>query len=243
MQFKIEYIKDVVGNNYLGINVPFGFISNYLTELSEVLESEYDSYISNQQKRDRGYHITVLNVAECNHLSTTMGMDKFSEKVEHLSNIDINIKPMGIGSANRGDNTTYFIVLESSTLDEIRRSLGLKHHDHHITIGFKWKDVFGVDKGVPSLINKKSQFIGLLSHLYKSDDQWSFLLDISNWEYPKQNMKVISISETTLTICLEDGTRLQIGLIGDELRVATESKSQYDRVNGLSTNEIRKILN
>jgi hypothetical protein len=70
MIYRVEYLKDVVGNNYLGVNIYVDFIQQYLEKLKAIIGDEYAIYIKNQQNRDSGhYHITVINVMEYNKLS------------------------------------------------------------------------------------------------------------------------------------------------------------------------------
>ncbi len=72
----ISYLKDVLGNNYLGIKFDSGFVSNYLEKLKGFLsEKDYEIYTSNQIKRDGGnFHLTLINVIDYNRLSTSMGI-------------------------------------------------------------------------------------------------------------------------------------------------------------------------
>jgi hypothetical protein len=86
MTYYINYIKDILGNNYLGVNIPNG-LYNYFNELKEDIgDDDYNLFTENQQRRDNGdYHITVINV-EYNKLSNDMGMDVFTNlSQEYLS--------------------------------------------------------------------------------------------------------------------------------------------------------------
>jgi hypothetical protein len=143
MTYYISYLKDVLGNNYLGIKFDSGFVSNYLEKLKGFLsEKDYEIYTSNQIKRDGGnFHLTLINVIDYNRLSTSMGMDKLINSLERVFSEPIDdLKFKGIGKATKGDNTSYYIVCSSKKLDIIRQIYSLSEFDFHITLGFKWKD-------------------------------------------------------------------------------------------------------
>ena len=127
MVYYVSYLKDRVGNNYLGLNIPFDIVEPYLNELESILgEEEFKIYTKNQADRDSGkHHLTLINVSDYNRLIIEMP---------------------GIGMATKSDNTSYFIVCESNKLDAIRTRYDLPKFDFHITLGFKWKDVHGVPK-------------------------------------------------------------------------------------------------
>lgn len=149
MIYYLTYLKDRLGNNYLGIDVPVDMVDPYLNELKNHLTTEeYNTYIQNHQNRDSGhYHITVINVMEYNKLTKELGMDKFINSLEPIFHYEIDdLEMLGVGKATKDDNTAYFIVCESEKLDAIRSRFDLPKNDLHITIGFNVKDVFGVRK-------------------------------------------------------------------------------------------------
>ena len=168
MSNKLSFIQDTVGNNYIGIVVPYSKVTNFLDKMYELIPDDYSKYLGNQQRRDHGqYHITILNVAECNMLSNKMGIDKFTQRIEHLTEVSVDdIQYYGLGSASKNENTAFYIIVKSTTLEEIRKSLGLQPKDFHVTIGFNWKDVHGVDKGTSTLVEKKSPFIEIISESF-----------------------------------------------------------------------------
>ncbi len=149
MIYYVSYLKDRIGNNYLGLNIPFDIVEPYLNELKGILgEEEFKIYTDNQQQRDSGkHHLTLINVGDYNRLVSDVGMDKFINSLELVFNYEVDDLEMpGIGTATKSDNTAYFIVCKSDKLDAIRTRYDLPKHDFHITLGFKWKDVFGVPK-------------------------------------------------------------------------------------------------
>lgn len=183
MKFLLKYIKDTIGNNYLGVDIPKDVTYPFLEKLKEYLgEDEFDVYHRGQQERDRGHnHITVVNVMECNTLIRERGMDWFTSQVNNLFSIELNdIKFMGIGKATRNENTSYFIVVNSNILNEVRKSLGLAEHDFHVTIGFKWKDVFGVRKN--EVMKFEEPFLNKLRTEYVNNrETFDFIKEIENY--------------------------------------------------------------
>lgn len=148
MIYYVSYLKDRLGNNYLGIDVPVDMVEPYLNELKNHLSDEYNTYVQNHQNRDSGhYHITVINVMEYNKLAKEWGVDKFINSLEPIFHFEIDdLEMLGVGKATKETNTAYFIVCESDKLDAIRTRFDLPKQDFHVTIGFNVKDVFGVRK-------------------------------------------------------------------------------------------------
>ncbi len=149
MIYYVSYLKDRLGNNYLGIDVPFEVVEPYLTKLEEIIGKEsYETFTKNQQQRDHGnYHITVINVMDYNRLSKELGVDNFVNSLELVFDFEIDdLEMLGVGQAVKETNTAYFIVCQSDKLDAIRTRFNLPKQDFHVTIGFNPKDVFGVPK-------------------------------------------------------------------------------------------------
>lgn len=148
MIYYITYLRDILGNNYLGIKVPNDVVDPFLDDLKEFLGDDFDTYTRNQQDRDHGnYHITVINTMDYNRLAKEVGVENFINSLETVLNYEIDdLEMLGVGTATKGDNTTYFIVCNSDKLDAVRTRFGLGNQDFHVTLGFKDKDVFGVPK-------------------------------------------------------------------------------------------------
>ena len=53
MIHRLEYLKDTVGNNYMGVNIYVDFVQSYLERLKNIIGDEYDVYIKNQQNRGK----------------------------------------------------------------------------------------------------------------------------------------------------------------------------------------------
>lgn len=151
MNYYLTYLKDTIGNNYVGINIPEAIVEPHLEKLKEILgEEDFEIFTQNQKSRDHGhYHITVINVMDYNRLSKEMGITNFIQSLELIFKYEIeDLEMLGVGTASKSTNTTYFIVCQSDSLDAIRTRFNLPKQDFHITLGFNTKDVFGVPKNV-----------------------------------------------------------------------------------------------
>jgi hypothetical protein len=149
MIYYLTYLKDTIGNNYVGINIPEAVVEPHLEKLKEILgEEDFEIFTQNQKMRDHGhYHITVINVMDCNRLSKEMGMANFVKSVELAFEYPVeDLELLGVGKASKNDNTAYFIVCSSDSLDAVRTRFNLPKQDFHVTLGFNAKDVFGIPK-------------------------------------------------------------------------------------------------
>lgn len=148
MEYYLTYLKDAVNNNYLGLKIERPLIQKYLDQLQNILGDEYEFYTSLQQKRDHNsHHVTVINVMEYNRLCKETGISQFINTIDQYMKYPItDLEMLGIGTAFKNDNRTYFVVCKSPKLKSIRDYFGLPEQDFHITLGFKMKDVFGVRK-------------------------------------------------------------------------------------------------
>lgn len=151
---RIEYIKDINGQNYLAIKVELSNIQPFLDRLQSELGEDFLLYTGNQIARDGGkYHITVINVMDYGRLVKSLGMDKFLSALEPILEYEIDdLDMLGVGKAESKGNTSYFVVCESDKLDAVRTRFELPKQDFHITLGFDKKDVFGVVKDKSSLL-------------------------------------------------------------------------------------------
>ena len=100
MVYYVNYLKDVLGNNYLGLDIPKHVVEPFLNELRDILgEDDYAKFTENQIKRDGGhYHITVINVIDFNKLSNNI--DKFVNSLDPILKYPIDdLKLLGVGRA------------------------------------------------------------------------------------------------------------------------------------------------
>ena len=245
MVYYITHIRDVLGNNYLGLDIPVSVVQPYLNELKDILgEDDYAKFTENQIKRDGGhYHITVINVMDYNRLSKQMGIDKFVNSLDPIFKYPIDdLRMLGVGRAQKNENTAFFIVCDSAKLEAIRIRYELQKQDFHVTLGFNWKDVFGVRKN--ELFKKESKFIQLLRSEFYKNQNWNFIKKISNYELdPKAEIIPVKLTETQLKVKCE-GYYLDIGYQeeGECLRIYTKY-SVDENLPRLSETEIAKQLN
>jgi len=244
MTHYITHLKDVIGNNYLGIKIPTEALQSYLNELKEVLgEEDYNIFTDNQQRRDSGeYHITVINVADYNRICKEVGIDKFVSSLDAIFKYPIDdIKFMGIGTATRNENRAFFIVCNSDKLDAVRKRYELNDHDFHVTLGFNFKDVFGIRKN--EVMKKKSKFLQLLAQEFYKKDNWNFVRKIENYNSdPKAEVIPLQITDTTLKVKV-DGDFMDVTYMeeGEKFWIATKYSADKD-LPRLPETEIAKIL-
>lgn len=179
----IKYIQDVFGSNYLGIEIQPNDIDPFLSQLKELLGDSYEEFTKNQQSRDKdGFHINLMNVMEYNELSEKMGLDKFINSLDKVLKFEVSdVKLLGIGKAEKHGNQSYYVVVNSDQLQDIRRHYELPEEDFHVTIGFKHKDVYGVRKN--EVLKSKSTFLQDLRKKYEKDDEsFEFIKGIKNFD-------------------------------------------------------------
>jgi len=205
---KIKYIKDTLGQNYLGIVFDENKVKPSLKKMFHYLgEEKFETYLRNKKKRDgEDYHITVVNVFELNKLLKKYGSN-LQQKVETIMKLDVtDLEFHGIGTAVNGTDRAIFEIVTSNTLDEIRKSLGLHPKDFHITIGFDKRDVFGVRKN--KAIEMKNPFHEKINSLKKKYGM-SWVFDIDNLpnelkEYSQEDVEEISTNENSIEIKIDN---------------------------------------
>lgn len=244
MTYYITHLKDILGNNYLGIKIPNDTVQPYLNFLKEQIgEDDYLKYTQNQQKRDNGdYHLTVINVADYNRLTKEIGMDKFINSLDNIFKYEINdLKIKGVGTATRNENRAFFIVCESDKLDAVRTRYELGSHDFHITLGFLHRDVFGVRKN--EVMKKRSKFLQLLAQEFYKKDNWNFVKKIENYN-SDLNAEIIPLQITDTFVKVKvDGDFMDIVYMeeGEKFWIATKYSANKD-LPRLPETEIAKIL-
>jgi hypothetical protein len=224
MKYNITYLKDILGSNYLGIKIQETEVRTFLEQLKDVLGDQYEEYTSNQKKRDSdGYHITVINVIDYNRLSQENGIDKFVNSLDQVLKASIDdLKLMGLGKAQKNENTAYFVVCKSDLLDEVRRMYNLPEKDFHITIGFKHKDVHGVRKN--ELFKIREPFLNKIKkEYYKEGETFEFVKGIKNFDLDFFKLiEPIEINDTTATFRCGDNDYITIGLVDNQFLITAK---------------------
>lgn len=242
MTYYVTYLKDSLGNNYLGIKVPNSTVTPFLNKLKEILgETEYKDFIQNQISRDNGqYHITVINVSDYNRLLKKEGYKNFINSLNTVFEYEIDdLKMLGVGLAQRSTNRAYFVVVKSEKLDAIRKRYNLGEHDFHITLGFKDRDVFGVRKN--KVLEIKSKFKQLLFQSFYKNENWNFIKKIDNFDF-SDNDELIPVKITDNTIRFKVSRYyIDVGYIEDKFWILSQFliKEELPRI---PQSEIIKIL-
>lgn len=225
------YLKDTIGNNYIGIKMSLDSVQPYLDKLKSIIGEEYDTFVQNQQKRDHGdHHITVINVMDYNKLSKEIGIDKFVNSLESVFDYPIDdLKFLGIGTAEKNGNRAYFIVCKSEKLQQIRKKYNLPEQDFHITLGFKWKDVFGVRKN--EVLPEIDPFLKLLKQeYYNHNESFEFVKSIENFEGDNsKDVEPIEIKDTSFTFRCGEQDYYTMGLIENNFRILAQWQDNKKR--------------
>lgn len=245
MIYYVSYLKDRIGNNYLGLNIPQDIIETFLNDLKDVLnEHEFEIYTKNQKERDGGkYHLTLINVSDYNKLTDEMGMDKFINSLEPIFHYEIDdLRMMGLGTAYKNENRAYFVVCKSEKLDSIRNRFDLPQFDFHVTLGFKSKDVHGVRKN--EILKKESNFLQLLQAEFYKNDNWGFIRQIKSFDLPKSSEIIpVEILDNRMKVKCS-GYYLDISYLQDSGNFAILTKYPITKeLPRLSETEIARILN
>jgi hypothetical protein len=228
---RIQWINDVLGNNYLGIDVSTFVVETYLEKLRAILGDEREVYTGNQKKRDNGhYHITVINVEEYGRLSEEMGIDNFINSLELIFDYEVDdIKLMGLGKAEKAGNVAYFVVVNSDKLSAIRRRYNLGEHDFHITIGFKHKDVFGVRKN--EVLKQGNEFLDKLAKSYfEEGESFDFIKRVSNFDGDEDyEVEPIKIEKSYVTFRNGLNNYFNVSIVDDSFRVTGQWQDSAEK--------------
>lgn len=139
-----------MGRGYCFMDVPKERVEPYRQELIARLgEKEASQLFTNLSARPTGdgFHVTVFSPAETRALTKKKGEDWIRAHQETA-----NYTIVGLGTASNEKSRTFFAIVESPDLQNIRQKAGLGKKDFHITLGFTNGDVFDQPKDRSSLI-------------------------------------------------------------------------------------------
>lgn len=144
---KASLLKDSTGLVYIGYDVDKKLLKPYLSQLKSYLgEDKFKVFRVGQAKRDHNhFHITLINPFEHPNVKS----------IDVATLPEINFTFEGLGTAANEKDRTFFVVVSSDKAQQLRKSHGLKAKDFHVTLGFDSQDVFGVSKGMDSLLGAK----------------------------------------------------------------------------------------
>lgn len=232
MNAYITYLKDSVGTNYLGIDIPKTIIDPFLEQLKLILDDNYDEYMKYKNQRDSGhFHITVVNVMDMNKCMKDIGIDEFTTDVETVMKYPIDdIKLMGIGTAEKNGNRTYFIVVNSDKLQAVRKKFNLSEYDFHITLAFKYKDVFGVRKN--EVLKKiDNSFLKLLKKAYYNENEsFDFIKRLNGYDGSiNDEISPVNLQDTYLVVRVGNSKYMTISILNDELSITGNWESEENK--------------
>ena len=142
IQIEVVKLTDNSGLTYIGGKVNAADLDVYLFQMKQILGDDFTLYRQYQSKRDhQTFHITLINPYEYQTLAkgVTIG-----------ARLSVSLR--GLARVSADDKTAYFVVAQSSQAKNYRQSLVLTDKDFHITLGFYPNDVYGVSKGLETLI-------------------------------------------------------------------------------------------
>ena len=222
MKVRVSYLKDIIGSNYIGVNIYTDMVTPYLVRLKSILVDSYDEYIGYQKNRDGDkYHITIFNVHEYNSILRKYGIDKVTNILSKYFEYEFNVTFMGLGKATKNENTAYFIVVKSEEIQEVRRIFGLDEKDLHITLGFKYKDVHGVPKNI--VLDEKDPFIKMMSLEFDKYQTFDFIKFLKNFDGDIEGyVEPIKIEDTYATFRVGYENYYSVSLVDDELIISAK---------------------
>ena len=142
IQLEIVELTDNSGLTYVGGKVNAADLELYLSQMKKILSDDFTRYRQHQSERDhQTFHMTLINPYE--YQSVTKEID--------IGTI-LSVSLSGLGRVSIKDKTTYFVVAQSPQATSYRQHLMLPDKDFHITLGFYPSDIYGVDKGIATLI-------------------------------------------------------------------------------------------
>ena len=134
------------GGSYYGLEVSEDSLRNCLDRWRFEMGDRSQSLEGEKVKRDGGYHfhITALDPKETRSLKKSGEILRFREGI---SKRKFSFEIDGVGSVSRNGKETYYAIVKSHDIQEVRKEFGLGEKDLHITLGFSGGDVHGVPKG------------------------------------------------------------------------------------------------
>jgi hypothetical protein len=244
MNYYIKILKDKKLDNFVGITIPPDVTQPFLNQLSDIVGDDYQTYTKLQQDEDQGqYYIGVMTGTEFNTCSKSLGFDKFLNHLDHLMKVNFDdVKLIGLGKSEKGDNKSFYIVVKSELLHKVREDFLLPEKDFHITIGFKWKDVQGVRKN--EVYQRNQKFIKKLKDAFIGEgESFEFIKGLKNFDFDFFKLiEPIEINDTNAIFRCGSNDYLQISLIDDSLTISAKWQDTNKKPI-LSETLVRKKLN
>lgn len=142
IQIEIVKLTDNSGLTYVGGKVNAADLELYLSQMKKILGDDFTRYRQYQSERDhQTFHMTLINPYEYQSVTKEIAIGT-----------KLSVSLRGLGRVNIKDKTTYFVVAQSPQATSYRQNLLLTDKDFHVTLGFYPSDIYGVNKGVATLI-------------------------------------------------------------------------------------------
>lgn len=153
VRLKVTTLHDSQGQFYLGAVVSRAELLPYLTQLEQILGDNFQQYRAMQAARDHQlFHMTLLSPMEYQLADKALVEKLLSPGFNKQFPNQLNVNLLGLGKVEREDQTTFFVVAQSSDAQLIRQQFLLKNKDFHVTLGFNPNDIYGVKKDKSTLI-------------------------------------------------------------------------------------------
>ena len=142
IQIELVKLTDNSGLTYVGGKVNAADLDVYLSQMKQILGDDFTLYRQYQSNRDHHtFHMTLINPYEYQTLKKPVAIG---------TNLSVSLR--GLARVSVDDKTAYFVVAQSMQAKSYRQSLVLTDKDFHVTLGFYPNDVYGVSKGIETLI-------------------------------------------------------------------------------------------
>ena len=142
IQIELVKLTDNSGLTYVGGKVNAVDLDVYLSQMKQILGDDFTLYRQYQSNRDHQiFHMTLINPYEYQTLKKPVAIG---------TNLSVSLR--GLARVSVDDKTAYFVVAQSMQAKSYRQSLVLTDKDFHVTLGFYPSDVYGVNKGIETLI-------------------------------------------------------------------------------------------
>ena len=142
IQIEIVKLTDNSGLTYVGGKVNAADLELYLAQMKKILGNDFTRYRQHQSERDlKSFHMTLINPYEYQAVTKDIAIGTI-----------LSVSLSGLGRVSLKDKTTYFVVAQSPQAAIYRQNLMLTDKDFHVTLGFYPSDIYGVNKGLATLI-------------------------------------------------------------------------------------------
>lgn len=238
MKHKITYHTDNIGDAYLAIDVDRSNINRFIMDMREEVKDleMFSRFVANQNIRDRfQFHITVFNSAEVRALQNNFTHFGHLLLMRMISEMDFSdVRFLGLGTASRNEDTTFFVVVESESIQQLIKDMGFPPKDLHVTLGFDQSDVFGVEKS-EVIIPGGSDFKHKLSKIFKNNNMdFEWLRNMDGFGVSVGDIIPTKIGEASATFRISDYDFISISLEEGELRITDSWKKDKKSKSALA---------